>query len=221
MGQFSWLDCKTGEQVLDNVLRKVYVLIPQEFGGGHIEEECYDGYGHFGNLDIFDLIASWNRAFIPQMLTLVKEGTWTCRIPDEDKQKMLNYAFDNIITDKNFERRNIGIYMACYDEDNARLPYPIKITHDKDAVYEECDPSNEDPNQGWPTEDDEPDDDASYDDWRKTRLWDILKEHFGHRIEIAIYGDVENPANICLEDMDTNEVILDAGIYTITARENV
>lgn len=48
MGQFSWLDCKTGEQVLDNVERKVYLLVPKEFGGGHIEEDCYDGYGNFG-----------------------------------------------------------------------------------------------------------------------------------------------------------------------------
>ena len=26
----------------------VYVLIPKEFGGGHLVEHCYDGYGHFG-----------------------------------------------------------------------------------------------------------------------------------------------------------------------------
>lgn len=51
-------------------------------------------------------------------------------------------------------------------------------------------------------------------------LWNILKEHFGHRVEIAIYGDPENPANICLEDLDTNEVILDAEICTICARED-
>ena len=25
-------------------------------------------------------------------------------------------------------------------------------------------------------------------------LWDILKDHFGHRVEIAVYGDPENPA---------------------------
>lgn len=46
-------------------------------------------------------------------------------------------------------------------------------------------------------------------------LWNILKEHFGHKVEIAIYGDVDNPASITLEDMDTGEVILDAEIYTI------
>lgn len=51
-------------------------------------------------------------------------------------------------------------------------------------------------------------------------LWNILKEHFGHRVEIAVYGDLEDPANICLEDLDTNEVILDAEIYTICARED-
>lgn len=50
-----------------------------------------------------------------------------------------------------------------------------------------------------------------------TLLWDILKEHAGHHVEIAIYG---NDDSITLEDMDTNEIILDAGIYTICARED-
>lgn len=54
-----------------------------------------------------------------------------------------------------------------------------------------------------------------------TLLWDILMKHFGHRIEIAVYGDVNNPANVCIEDMDTCEVIIDAGIDTLCAREDV
>lgn len=45
MGQFSWLDSVTGEQVIDNRRRTSYLLIPQEFGGGHLEEPCYEGYG--------------------------------------------------------------------------------------------------------------------------------------------------------------------------------
>ena len=52
-------------------------------------------------------------------------------------------------------------------------------------------------------------------------LWDILRNHLGHKVEIAIYGDPDNPANVVLEDMDTNEIILDAGIYTIVAREDI
>ena len=45
--------------------------------------------------------------------------------------------------------REIGIDIACYDEQNADLPYPIKITHDANAVYEDCEPSPADPCQGW------------------------------------------------------------------------
>ena len=51
-------------------------------------------------------------------------------------------------------------------------------------------------------------------------LWNILKKHIGHNVEIVYYGDPENPADITLEDTDTNEVILDAELYTICARED-
>lgn len=59
------------------------------------------------------------------------------------------------------------------------------------------------------------------DDYYNNLLWNTLRKHFGHRVEIAIYGDIDNPASITLEDMDTNEVILDAGINTICGREDV
>lgn len=52
-------------------------------------------------------------------------------------------------------------------------------------------------------------------------LWNILREHWGHKVEIAVYGDPDNPANVCLEDMDTNEVILDAELYTLIARDDI
>lgn len=52
-------------------------------------------------------------------------------------------------------------------------------------------------------------------------LWNILREHFGHKVVIAVYGDLDNPVSVTLEDVVTNEVILDAGIYTICGREDV
>ena len=122
MGQFSWLDCKTGEQVLDNVERDVYLLVPDEFGGGHIEEHCYDGYGRFGGRDAYALVAQWN---CPEKCIGIDEAD-----------------------------RYAGIDIACYDEQNAALRVPIKITHDPDAVYKDCGPSPNDPNQGWLMEDD-------------------------------------------------------------------
>ena len=65
MGQFSWLDCITEEQIIDNKVRDVYVLVPKEFRdtyGVHIKETCYDGYGNFGAYDIYYLVALWNRS---------------------------------------------------------------------------------------------------------------------------------------------------------------
>lgn len=164
MGQFSWLDCKTQEQVIDGKRRDVFVLIPKEFGGGHITEHCYDGYGHFGGKDIYDLAADWNREFISKhpchMLKhhgAVRERSWYKAFSDlsasrEDVVKTVADGFGCP------EWRTIGIELACYDEDNASLKYPIKITHDPDAVYEESAPSLSDPNQGWEAEDDDDDD---------------------------------------------------------------
>lgn len=49
-------------------------------------------------------------------------------------------------------------------------------------------------------------------------LWDKLKEHFGHKVRIAIYGDENDPADVCLECDDCGEVVLDAELYTLSAR---
>ena len=52
-------------------------------------------------------------------------------------------------------------------------------------------------------------------------LWDALKDHFGHDVKIVCYGHPKAPADVCLECESCNEVILDAEIYTLCAREDV
>lgn len=52
-------------------------------------------------------------------------------------------------------------------------------------------------------------------------LWDILKKHSGHKVSIVSYGNYDNPENISLECEDCGEVILDAELYTICAREDI
>ena len=47
------------------------------------------------------------------------------------------------------EYRWIGIELACQDEDNLALPYPIKIARHKESIYEECPASFGDPYQGF------------------------------------------------------------------------
>jgi len=166
MGQFSWLDCKnTSRQILDDVWEDVYVLVPKEFGGGHIREEYYDGYGRFGGKDIYDLVADWNREylskhpnhFLPYAKRRIGDYSWYPAYADLSKtrEEVLAAFGENHFMP---EWRSIGIEIACYDEDAESLPYPIKITHDPNAVYETCSFSPSDPNQGWLMEDDEDDD---------------------------------------------------------------
>lgn len=45
-------------------------------------------------------------------------------------------------------KRLIGIDIACYDEQNESIPFPIKITT-KPMNYNDVAPSKSDPNQGW------------------------------------------------------------------------
>lgn len=47
-------------------------------------------------------------------------------------------------------------------------------------------------------------------------LYELLKEHVGHRVEIAQYGD---GVNFALEDLDTDEVIFDTDIYDLCVKE--
>ena len=180
MGQFSWLDCKTGCQILDDVEQDVYVLVPKEFGGGHIVEHCYDGYGNFGGCDIYELIADWNRTYLKEdhiFPHAIKRYYWIKMYKQHHPEYHEDIefkafekdwwpAYSDMRLDKKGieyvtgrEYRTIGIDLACYDEDNEALPFPIKITYDPDAVYEECKPSLSDPNQGWLIEEDEEEED--------------------------------------------------------------
>ena len=154
MGQFSWLDCKTGEQIVDMKPRKSYVLVPRQFGGGHIEETCYEGYGVFGGHDVYDLVADWNRHHMPPRAA---SNEW-CKswFGGEDGARSVILDFTADVDDAVMQerygksyKREIGIVLACSDDDNANLRFPIKITHDPKAVYEWCAPSKSDPNQGW------------------------------------------------------------------------
>lgn len=167
MGQFSWLDCQNENRaIIDNVYENSYVLVPKEYGGGNIKEECYDGYGRFGEYDIYDLVAAWNKDYVTiHNIRKPQREEWG---KSREDQKYFKYAlkeyetrcqrlldFQNLTTEEMNQKysknwlREIGIDIACGDRQNTRLKFPIKITHDPNAVYEKCQPSKKDPNQGW------------------------------------------------------------------------
>lgn len=53
-------------------------------------------------------------------------------------------------------------------------------------------------------------------------LWDKLIEHADDHVEIGVYRarGTDEPCDVCLEDMDTHEIILDADLYTLLARDD-
>lgn len=55
---------------------------------------------------------------------------------------------------------------------------------------------------------------------RNMILWNELRKHRGHKVCIVSYGDLDNPASICLECEDCGEVVLDAESYTLCERED-
>lgn len=148
MGQFSWIYSDTNKQLVDDKEADAYLLVPKKFQhkyGKSIYEGCYDGYGNFGGYDVYDLVADWNKDCIPEIIRRVKNGTWHCTVSEKDIENLRYYYMDE---EFDCELRWLGIIMACYDEDNFALEYPIKITS-KEMEYEQADASRSDPNQGW------------------------------------------------------------------------
>ena len=110
------------------------------------------------------MVADWNREFVkenpdfilPFNKTPLKEYEWYEAFSDLSKTREEVCEEVKAKTGKKyFEYRYIGIDIACWDEDNAAIKYPIKITHTPNAVYENSNPSLGDPNQGWPTEEED------------------------------------------------------------------
>jgi len=195
MGQFSWIYADNGKQMIDNRKADSYLLVPPPFQkryGKYIHETCYDGYGHMGKYDVYDLVAEWNReslsadmlrdvpklenyggldrwdkteltnrGFSEEEIAKIDKQTQKERYDramrwfNQDVQMLMDYKTGK--EDKAMARdygkdwkRELGIAIACYDEQNTSLPYPIKITS-KPMEYDEASPSLSDPNQGWET----------------------------------------------------------------------
>ena len=147
MGQFSRIYSDTNKQVVDDKRADTYLLVPPPFQGKYgkaIYEPCYNGYGRYGSYDVYDLIAEWNKEIISEIVEKIKNGEWH----GGDERDIPNFQAFYEGKEIDCELRWLGIVMACYDEDNASLKYPVKITT-KVMEYDDVKPSPRDPKQGW------------------------------------------------------------------------
>lgn len=171
MGCFSWLFADTNNTHNLRMGKSGYIACPD---GTFIHEPRYDGYGEFDGRDVYELVVQWNREFIaenPDFLLphihrfcngsvkqyRMKDFCWypvvaDLSIPTEKLQdalvKYLSETRDSYAAPL-AKLRCVGIDIACYAEDNASLPYPIKITRTKRGIhYVDLPASRGDPEQG-------------------------------------------------------------------------
>ena len=60
----------------NNVKHDSYLLVPLEFQdqyGEAIYDDCYNGYGRIGRYDVYELVAIWNRQWLPKETTVMKK----------------------------------------------------------------------------------------------------------------------------------------------------
>ena len=138
MGSFSWNKADKLTNI-ENVAcgASFKFLIPKEFGGGFIKDK-YQDFGYLGTkengepkYDMYELLAFWNKAD-----GLKYDGEYPAMKETDG------------YTDHNREK---GIDIGCYDNDIARLKYPLKLVSASfNGTYEDLSGrSFGDPDQGF------------------------------------------------------------------------
>ena len=175
MGCFSWMFADKGNKAALKIGEPGSIICPD---GSLIATASYDGYGCFGShdeFDVYELVADWNRAYLidhPDYIVPQHGRRWdkhTKDWVDIKPKKVSEYewwpAYSDLSLsshdvelymqqtkgDRYCRYRSIGIDISCYDDQNAKLPYPIKIiSSDAEGVdYKRLPPSEGDPNQGF------------------------------------------------------------------------
>lgn len=162
MGYFTWTDARRepkrrrdGDYVTaDKIGYGGYakVVCPDNT---EIIEQCYDGYGEFDGKDIYDLVVDWNKEYLEDIFCAMSEDHWGYHLKEvatafqNDDTYALHKEVYRLVDSgkeppffKDEWKRTIGIAIACREEDNESLPFPIKITTTKwHRAYDELFPS--------------------------------------------------------------------------------
>ena len=172
MGSFSWKFCDRPHKAL-RIGERGFLLTPFNEA---IRENDYGGYGKFSGIDAYELVAIWNREYLSQHpdypvwqahyieVANGKGGTMRKRAPAVKISEYPWYPlyadltvtpekFDELVADMDYRgfpmsMRSVGIEIACYNEQNKRLPFPIKVAS-KVTSYHLWPASKDDPRQGY------------------------------------------------------------------------
>lgn len=155
MGCFSWMFADKANRKPLLIGKPAYVITPDS---NNIYESHYAGYGGFDGNDIYELVVDWNRDFIGQIFNDRCISFLHFSATEYAEAIMLgdDFAFSFLKKHLNPEnwylkdwKREVGILIACYDSDNATLPFPIKIAASDKYAYSDLPASKGDPGQGF------------------------------------------------------------------------
>lgn len=146
MGSFSFMYADGGKNNQANMLPgdRVRVLVPMLMGGGSLNG-TYADYGVVSfadgmSVDLYELVVLWNSTAVRAAAAKVTG------VPALDAAcKMVDGEFTSFA-------RNVGIRVACYDEDMVRLQHPLRVVpaDNMSVSYETVGGiSVADPNQGF------------------------------------------------------------------------
>ena len=165
MGYFTWTDARKEPKLLKNgdfsSADKIgygwyaKIVCPDNT---EIVEPYYEGYGLFDGKDVYDLVVDWNKDYLEDIFNrMAKEDAnhWGAHLKDlavfyqKDDTKNVYAEVQRLISTgkempcfKDEWKRKIGIAIACDNNNNKALPYPIKITRTKwKKKYDELVPS--------------------------------------------------------------------------------
>lgn len=221
MGSFSWMFADCGNQIALHIGETGYLILPDDTALK--AENGYDGGGCFGpgdHIDAYVEVAQWNRKYLSEHPNFVvpqhgyqhaEDGSlveradkvislfswWPYYADMSLSKKDIETKMREATGDMDWEYRYIGIDLACYDDQNNSLPYPIKIAS-KPVPYGSIPASMLDPNQGSGGEEDdsyeEEEDDEDDDEVPTVSAWtdrdgtpvcprcgcEQMCDHFGH-----------------------------------------
>lgn len=149
MGCFSWTFADKNNKKSLKMGHKVYILTPDnQFiktpDGG------YEGYGRFFDskknkmVDVYDLVVDWNKSFLLKILDgvhgIITDFDMSLAALVEKGDAVAEEFVKNEVEAGRAPRyllsdwkRCLGITIACYNEDNQNLPFPIKIVSCKNC----------------------------------------------------------------------------------------
>ena len=163
MGCFSWTFADTDNQQKLRLDHRGYLALPD---GNFLCANDYEGFGEFEGRDVYELVVWWNREYIAKNPD-AEVKAYSITLHDYAPKKLKDFWWYPVIADLSLtgpevvrkrkeiekikglsELRGVGIDIACDDQNNAALPFPIKITKTTKKRYWELPPSKHDPDQG-------------------------------------------------------------------------